>query len=84
MRRLVAAVSVLWSLLPAVRAQSPQTITIRAGRLIDGRGGSVRDASIVCSPPCVSSTNAAERAERAHQPWPRWKMDTSTRTIGRT
>ncbi len=47
MRRLVAAAFILWSSLTIAPAQSPQTITIRAGRLIDGRGGSVRDASIV-------------------------------------
>jgi imidazolonepropionase-like amidohydrolase len=47
MRRLVAAAFILWSLLTVAPAQAPQTITIRAGRLIDGRGGSVRDAFIV-------------------------------------
>jgi imidazolonepropionase-like amidohydrolase len=47
MRRLVAAAFILWSSLMVAPAQSPQTITIRAGRLVDGRGGSVPDASIV-------------------------------------
>jgi imidazolonepropionase-like amidohydrolase len=36
----------LWSSLTGAPAQAPQTITIRAGRLIDGRGGSVTDAVI--------------------------------------
>ena len=47
MRRLVAAVFILSCSVTVAPAQGPQTITIRAGRLIDGRGGSVRDASIV-------------------------------------
>ena len=47
MRRLIATAILLWSSVTVAPAQSPPTITIRAGRLIDGRGQSVRDASIV-------------------------------------
>jgi imidazolonepropionase-like amidohydrolase len=46
MMRLVAAAFLLWSSLMVALAQGPQTITIRAGRLLDGRGGLVRGAVI--------------------------------------
>jgi imidazolonepropionase-like amidohydrolase len=46
MMRLVAAAFILWSSLMVALAQGPHTITIRTGRLLDGRGGSVRDAVI--------------------------------------
>ena len=59
MRRLVAAVFILWSSLTVAPAQGPQTITIRAGRLIDGRGGSVRDALIVIDGPTITRVGKA-------------------------
>jgi len=59
MRRLVAAALMLCSSLTVAPAQESQTITIRAGRLIDGRGGSVRDASIVIDGPTITRVGRA-------------------------
>jgi imidazolonepropionase-like amidohydrolase len=59
MRRLMAAAFILWSSLTIAAAQKPETITIRAGRLIDGRGGSVRDASIAIDGTTVTRVGRA-------------------------
>jgi imidazolonepropionase-like amidohydrolase len=59
MRRLVAAALILWSSLTVAPAQGPQTITIRAGRLIDGRGSSIRDASIVIEGTTITRVGGA-------------------------
>src|SRR5436190_3825627 len=59
MRRLVAAAFILWISLTLAPAQGPQTITVRAGRLFDGHGGSVRDAAIVIDGTTITSVGRA-------------------------